>query len=390
MIENLLKKWALGIVLVLSAGFLVVHVIRAIEMRRLNNLTAKEFAASPRVDVVKVEKLPAIISLRLPGEVEAWHESNIYSRVDGYVSHWSVDIGDKVTHGQVLAELDTPDLDAKLIAAKAQLKAAEALVLARKADAKFAQSTSQRWGNSPKGVVSEQERTAKKSDYDSATAKLAEAQAQVNIASAEVERCTVLSQFKQVTAPYDGTITRRTLDIGDLVTSGSTNATSALFRISQADQVRVFVNIPQSEANAIKSNIIAQITVSDLPGRIFKGKVTRTTKAINKESRTLRAEIDVPNADHLLLPGMYVKVNFQLPTIGIGQIPAAAIVFRGHGPEVAVVNKNNQVNFRHVTIVNDNGSLLEIGSGIHIGDKIVLNISDQIEEGQIVIAQDVQ
>ena len=168
--------------------------------------------------------------MTLPGETAAWYESTIYARVDGYVATWNVDIGDHVKKGQVLATIDTPDLDAKLAAARAKVKASRALVVARQADADFAKTTYQRWKDSPKGVVSEQERDAKKAGYDSAVANLNEAKAQVGLDQADVDRYTALTQFKQVVAPYDGTITERHIDIGNLVTDGRTN-TTPLYRM---------------------------------------------------------------------------------------------------------------------------------------------------------------
>jgi RND family efflux transporter MFP subunit len=279
-----------------------------------------------------------------------------------------------VQKGQVLATIDTPDLDAQLVAAQAKLKAGDALV-------EFTKTTYDRWRNSPKGVVSEQEREAKKADYDSAIA-------QMGLDQADVDRYTTLAAFKQVTAPYDGTITERRIDIGNLVTAGSTSNTTSLYRIVQDDPIRVFVDVPQSAASDVKTDLLAHITASNVPNRIFEGKVTRTAEAINEQTRTLHVEVDIANPDHVLVSGMYVDVGFDLPTEGLIQIPAAALVFRSGGPQVAVVDKDNKVGFHKVTIVRDGGNAVEISSGIAAGDKIALNISSQIADGETVEAHE--
>ncbi len=365
-----LRMFAALIAIALIVGFLVVHHLKAKDQADLATATKESSTASRAVDIVTAETAPSSVPLTLPGETAAWYESVIYARVDGYVANWTANIGDHVEKGQVLATIETPDLDAQLMAAKAKLNAAQAQV-------EFTKSTYERWKDSPKGVVSQQEREAKKADYDSAVA-------QMGLDQADVDRYTTLAAFKQVTAPYDGIITERRIDIGNLVTAGSTSNTTPLYRIVQDDPIRVFVDVPQSAANDIKTDVPAHITASNVPNRIFEGKVARTADAINAQTRTLHVEVDIPNPDHALVSGMYVDVGFELPTEGLVQIPAAALVFRSAGPEVAVVDKDNKVTFHKVTIVRDGGNAVEISSGIAAGDKIALNISSQIADGETV------
>lgn len=378
------KRLAVVVAILLIAGFAVVQYGKSSYYKDLAATTSRDASAPPPVDVIVVKSAPATFPLTLPGETAGWYESTIYARVNGYVATWLVDIGDRVKRGQVLATIDTPELDAQLAAAQAKLKASQALVLARQADADFAKTTHERWKNSPKGVVSEQERDDKKAAYDKAVAQLNEAKAQVGLDKAEVGRYTALTEFKQVVAPYGGTITERRIDIGNLVTAGSGSTTTPLYRMVQDRSIRVFVDVPQSSAQDIKSGLPAQVVANHIPGRVFEGQVARTADSINQQTRTLRVEVDIPNDDHALVAGLYVNVTFQLPSEGLVQIPAAALVFRSSGPHVAVINKDNKVAFRKVTISRDDGKTVSIRSGIAEGDKVALNISSQIAEGQTI------
>ena len=385
--ERKLKRFAGIVAAVLIIGFLAIHHVKSVDQATLASAALKEASAPPPVDVITVQNSPSSFPLTLPGETAAWYESTIYARVDGYVGSWNVDIGDHVKKGQVLATIETPDLDAKLAAAQAKVKASIALVVARQADADFAKTTYQRWKDSPKGVVSEQERDAKKAGYDSAVAQLNQAKAQVGLDQAVVDRYTVLTQFKQVVAPYDGIITERHIDIGNLVTDGSAN-TTPLYRMVKDDPIRVFVNVPQSAASDIKVGASAKIKADNIPDHDFNGKITRTANSINPKTRTLRVEADIPNPDHALVPGMYVNVDFQVPSEGSVQVPAASLVFRSDGPHVGVVDNDNRITFRKVTIVRDNGSTVQLGPGVAAGDRVALNVSNQIVDGDTVEAHE--
>ncbi len=376
---------AAAVAIALGCGFLFVHHKNATTEANLASATRQEMSEKPRVDVVTVTPPTAMQPLMLPGETAAWYESTIYARVSGYVDKWFVDIGDQVKTGQTLATIDTPELDAELLAAKAKLKASEAQVAVKQAQANFAKTTYERWRGSPKGVVSEQEREDKKANSTEAAAELNAALAQVGLEQADVDRLSAFERFKQVTAPFDGTIIQRRIDIGNLVTAGSTASTTPLYRITKDDPMRVFVDAPQRVApELMKSGELVTITGNDLRNRRFEGKVARTAKAINPTSRTLRVEIDLPNPDHALVPGMYVQVSFELKNSGLVQVPAAALLFRSKGPQIAVIDENGVVSIKDVTIARDDGNVVEIGSGLAIGDKVALNLSTQIVDGEKV------
>ncbi len=371
--------------LALGAGFFFVHRNKMTAEARLAEVTRAAAAEAPRVDVITAGPAPARQTLNLPGETAAWYDSKIYARVSGYVDKWFVDIGDRVKTGQTLATIDTPELDAELLAAKAKLNASEAGVAVKQARADFAKTTYERWRDSPHGVVSEQEREDKKAGSAEAIAELAEARAQVVLDQAQVDRLAALTNFKQVQAPFDGTITERQIDLGDLVTAGSTANTSLLYKLSKDDPIRVFIPIPQSAAaQLMKVGTPAVVTWSDHSNQRFEGKVTRTARAINPRARTLRAEIDLPNPNHALLPGLYVEASFSLKNSGLIQVPAAALLFRSGAPQVAVINEKGVVEIKDVRIARDDGNVVQIATGLATGDRVALNLSSQIMAGEKV------
>ena len=377
-----MKLSAIALAILLVAGFVSVHVIKASGESRLQEATHAGASQRPTVNVITVQRPGTVRSLNLPGETAAWYESTLYARVNGYVAKWSVDIGEHVKKGQSLAAIETPELDADLVAARAELAAAQAQVTVRAAEAEFAKTTNERWRDSPKGVVSDQEREAKRSDYDSAVARLNAARAQVELDRAKVERFTALQQFKQVTAPFDGTVTERRIDVGNLVTAGSTTGNTLLYRISQETPMRVFVDAPQSvSGDLLKPGVAVQIKAGNLA---IAGQVSRTAKAIDTRARTLRVEVDIPNADQALVPGMYVDVTFSLSGSDHVQVPAAALVFRSSGPQVAVVDAGGRIGFRGVAIARDDGNMVELASGLAPGERVALNISSRIGDGDIV------
>ncbi|HYB33472.1 MAG TPA: efflux RND transporter periplasmic adaptor subunit [Steroidobacteraceae bacterium] len=380
-----LKRAARIAVIVLGAVFVLVSVDRFFKARSVARETREAAAVPPLVDVITAQAVGALQRLVLPGYTAAWHASTIYARVDGYVGNWFVDIGDRVKAGQVLALIETPDLDAELAAARAQLKAYQATVLVRKAETEFARTTYERWRDSPKGVVSEQEREEKKAGFDSAVARQRSAEADAALAQAQVNKYEALTQFKKVTAPYNGVITVRDIDIGNLVTAGSTSATTPLYVMTQNDPIRIFVDAPQSVADdLINSQAPVQVQTSAGVMRDYTGKVTRTSQALNPQARTLRVEVDIPNPKDEFVPGMYVKVGFGLPPRGLVQVPAAALVFRASGPQVALVERSGRLIFRDVTIGRDDGSVVELSAGVAPGDQLALNVSSQIADGELV------
>jgi RND family efflux transporter MFP subunit len=373
------------IAIVLGVGFFLVSRGKNAAEARLEDATRKDAGEAPAVDVFTVGRSLGTQSLKLPGETAAWNETAIYARVNGYVTKWFVDIGDNVTAGQTLAIIDTPELDAELLAAKAKLNASVAQVAVKQARADFAATTDERWRESPKGVVSDQERESKKAGSAEAIAELNAARAQVMLQQADVDRLTALTQFKEVKAPFDGTIVQRHIDIGNLVTAGSSANTTSLYELSQNNPMRIFVHAPQSAAaQLMRPGATAVITSSSQPDLHLEGKVARTAKAIDPGSRTIRIEIDIPNPSRSLVPGMYVQAAFELTGGAAIQIPAAALLYRSGGPQVAVIDETGAVAFKDVTIASDDGNVVAIDSDLAIGDKIALNLSSQITAGEKV------
>jgi RND family efflux transporter MFP subunit len=377
---------AAAIVAVLALAFVVVHTIKDRKFASLKEATAVHIEQAPAVEVTKVAYAPPTQMLSLPGETRGWYSSLIYARVNGYLAQWLVDIGDRVKKDQVLATIDTPDLDAQLAAAQAQLQAAEADAQVKEAEARFAKATFARWQTSPQGVVSDQDREDKKARFDTSNAQLNAARARAALSRAEVDRLRYLTRFKQVSAPFDGVITERRVDIGDLVTAGSTTGTTPLFAVAQYDQIRVFADVPQRLSVNLAVGNAAEITVSEYPDRIFAGTIARMSMAIDPHARTMRVEVDLPNADLALRPGMYVQTRFQLKPTKLVQVPAGAMLFRASGPQVAVIDGDQKVKFQDVTIARDNGKVVEIASGLSEGDTVAVNISNQIADGQKVLA----
>ena len=388
--EGRLRRFALRLAAFLLVAFVLVFAWKWRERHELATASSEEMAREPLVNVVVAHGAGngAAGTMTLPGETAAWFESTIFARVNGYVANWTADIGDHVRQGQVLATIETPELDAQLDAARAQINAAVAQVRVREAESELATTTYERWRDSPKGVVSDQEREEKKADFDSAVARLNAARAQVALEQAGVDRYLALTQFKRVTAPFDGLIIERRIDIGNLVTAGSTAATTPLYRVSQNRPMRVFVDAPQSVADELMApGTPVQIRTNGASGPEIGGTVARTARAINPQARTLKVEVDLPNSDGRLVPGMYVDVSFRLPERGLVQVPAAALVFRSGGPQVAVVDPDGRLHFRPVSIARDDGAFVQLGSGVRDGDQVVLNVNSRIADGDRVATQ---
>jgi RND family efflux transporter MFP subunit len=383
-----------AVALALGGGYLFVHHEKTASEAQLAETTKREASELPRVDVVTVGPAPSTQTLVLPGETAAWYTATIFARVSGYVGRWFHDIGDYVKKGQVLATIETPELDAEFNSAKAKLKVSEAQVLLKQAQLEFATTTYERWRDSPIGVVSEQEREDKKAKFGEAVAELEAAHAQAGLDQSLVDRAAAFESFKRVRAPFDGTIIERRVDLGDLVTAGSTTNTTVLYRMTLDDPLRVFVNAPQSTASQLmRVGTPGVITADYQANERFKGTVSRTSKAINPEVRTLRVEVDIRNPNHTLIPGTYVNVTFELKSGGLIEIPAAALLFRTKGPQVAVVKDivdgHGVVDIRDVTIGRDNGNVVEISAGLKKNDKVALNLSRRIVNGEKVEIRDV-
>jgi RND family efflux transporter MFP subunit len=376
---------AIAVLVALLLGFFIVERIRSHKQSELDAQTLAAAGAAPAVDVVRAQPAPQSRPLELPGETRGWYQTTIYARVPGYLANWLVDIGDKVGAGQLLCKIDTPDLDAQLAAAQAHLKVSQSQVEVEAANVSLARTTYDRWWNAqPANIVSEQERQEKKAAWEAASARRDAAESQVKLDQAELDRLNALEGFKQVTAPFDGVITARRIDIGDLVTAGSTTNTTSLYSIAQTDKIRVFVDVPQDAAMQITTGTAARIISADLDGHDFDGKVARTSVSIDPASKTMKVEVDLDNPQLLLVPGMYVRVTFKIHQPVWVQVPASAITFRSRGPQVAVITGDNQVSFHDISIAQDQGDVVYIGSGLAPGDRVALNISNQIDEGEKV------
>jgi RND family efflux transporter MFP subunit len=383
--ERYVAIFAIAVMAALLVGFLFVQRLRAHKQEALEDQTQSNASAAPAVDVMRAQRAPSSRPMELPGETRGWYQTTIYARVPGYLGKWLVDIGDKVQAGQLLCKIDTPDLDAQLAAAQAHLKSSQAQVEVENANLSLAKTTYDRWRNAqPANIVSEQEREEKKAAWQAASARRDAAESQVKLDQAEVDRLNALEGFKAVSAPFDGVITARRIDIGDLVTAGSTTNNTSLYSLAQTDKIRVFVDVPQDAAMQIAAGTAAQIASSDLSGHNFDGKVARTSSAIDPASRTMNVEVDLDNPQLLLVPGMYVRVTFKLHQPLWVQVPASAIMFRSSGPQVAVVGDGSEIKFQDISIAQDQGDVVYVGSGLEPGDRVALNISNQIGEGEKV------
>jgi RND family efflux transporter MFP subunit len=381
-----LRKAGIILAATLVVALLVVRLIGFFHERALAGQALTTVTAAHMVNVIAAAPVGSAQHFSLPGQTAAWHSSPLYARVNGYVEKWFVDIGDHVHSGDILASIDTPELDAQLSQARAQLTAAQAQVEVRKAAAVFSKTTYERWRDSPTGVVSAQERDEKQAAFASSTAQLQESEAQVALDRAQVDQYAALSAYKQVRAPFDGTITQRNIDIGNLVTAGSTSATMPLYVMTQNDPMRVMIEVPQSAANDLMQGQLP-VTVTAAGGGqelSYSGKVARTAQALNAQARTLQVEVDIPNAAAHWVPGMYVNANFDLPPRGLVQVPAAALLFRATGAQIATINEQGRVVMHDVVIARDDGNMVELSSGVKPGEKLILNLSSQISAGDPV------
>ena len=357
-----------GVALVIVAGLALGVIPR---LRAQSKLVAATQEVTLRtVTVTNATRLASSVQLALPGDVRAFEETKIYARADGYLLKWNSDIGAKVEAGQVLAEIDTPELDQELNQSRAALAQAQAnLVLAR--------SSAERWQRLLK------DRAVSQQEVDEKTSALAAREADVKAAEAAVARLEKLSSFKEVRAPFAGTITRRHVDTGALIRAGG-NA-SALFDLAQTDTLRVQVNVPQAYLRDIAIGSTVAIAVAEYPGRAFPGKVLRTSGAFDATTRTMLTEIEVPNRNVELFPGIHVDVQLTLaqanPPI---VVPARAVIIRGEGLQVAEVDDANAIRLQKVQAGRDLGRTVEIVSGLSDGARIVTNPTDTLVEGMPV------
>jgi len=331
-----------------------------------------EASAIPSVRVVHPALEPPQNDLALPSTLQAYIESPLFARTNGYLTRWYKDIGSRVKKGELLTDIETPEIDQELMQARAARDQAEAQL-------KLAQSSAKRWENLQKmDAVSQQETDERASSYAQGEANLA-------AATANVRRLEQLESFKHLYAPFAGVITRRNVDVGALVNAGNAGANQELFTIAQLDPIRVYVDVPENYSPSIHRGVQADIQIPELLGEHFAGSVVRTADSIDPATRTLRTEIDVPNPKGRLLPGSYAQVHFALKEqVQRVTLPVNTLLFRPEGPRAAVVDADSKVRLMPITIGRDFGTTVEVLSGVERNDSVVLSPSDSLEDAQQV------
>ena len=328
-----------------------------------------ETLAVPSVSVLHPTTEESSEDLVLPGNMQSYVETPIYARTNGYLRKWYFDIGSRVPKGALLAEIDTPEVDQQLSQAKADLNTSQA-------NTALAQTTSNRYSDLLKtDSVSQQE-------VDNTSGDLAAKRATENSSEANVRRLQDLESFKRIYAPFGGVITRRNVDIGNLINAGNGGVAQQLFVLAQIDPIRVYVNVPEADAPSIHQGLGAYLALTQFPGRHFEGKVVRTANAIDPATRTLLTEVDVPNKSGELLPGGYAEVHLEVKIAGARlQVPVNALLFRAEGLRAVTVDENHKTHLAPLSIGRDYGTTLEVLQGLKPDDYIVVNPADSLDEG---------
>jgi len=370
--------------------------------RALVSTIAETAASAPIVNVGRVHPAPAQSTVEFPCQTQAMVETPVYARADGYVRQRPRDIGDRVKKGDLLFEIETPELDqqieqanAALAQSKATLQQDEANLAAAQSNLKLADVTAKRWKNlSDKGVFSRQDLDEKvaalelaQANVKSAQENIRAAQSAINASQANLQRLEELKSFDRLTAPFDGVVTFRNTqaDIGTLITAGNTASSRELMRIAQIDTLRVYVTIAQTYAPLVHAGLPAELVVDELPGRAFHTKVDSIAHAVDESSRTMLALLFVKNENEALLPGMYAKARFSLPhAVNALMLPADALLLPKEGPQAAIVGPDRRVHFQKITLGRDYGSEIEVLSGLSDGDLVVLSPTDAVREGVLV------
>ena len=359
--------------LILLAILATLGIINAIHNRHERENTAKAVqAGAVTVQVVKPSRSPAVFDFSLPGSAEALSTATLYARINGYLKRRLVDIGDRVEAGQLLAEIDAPDIDAQLNQARGQLEQYRAaLGIARVTFEREQRLLEQK-------VVSKQE-------YDQSEATLNQGRANVTAAEANVQNLTAQQGFEKIIAPFTGVITSRFLDQGALIAGGGGSTAPSIYTEVQSDVLRVYIYVPQAYIANINVGQEVEITASEYPQKVFKGRVTRTADALDPTARTMRTEIQLPSENGKLVPGMYLSVRFKVQQAEPALVvPANTVDIRREGPRVAVVDAGNKLRFQQVTLGRDFGKTIEIVAGLSGDENLVVNPNTDMVEGEKV------
>jgi len=401
----------LGLLLLLAILFLAGYLPRHKREQGINREAKEEETSLPIVTVTQVKHSAPTSELLLPGNITPLTEAYIYARAAGYLKRRYVDIGDRVREGQLMAEIEAPDLDQQVVQGRASLQQARATLGQTQASLEQSQAqqhltgvTLARWKTLvARGVLSQQEGDQKQADYDNATAlvhvgeaNIRAAQDNVRASEANVARLVELQGFEKIRAPFTAVVTARSVDVGSLIAangsgqgnpnlgsnSSGASGSGELFRVAQIGRLRILVNVPQSAAPAIHVGLPANITLQEFSRRKVVGKVTRTSNSLDQNTRTLLTEVQVDNRDGTLLPGMYVQLQFINERVDPPiLIPGDSMVVRSKGPEVAILAQGNKVHFVPITVGRDYGTDIEVTSGLNGGEYVVVNPSDDVREG---------
>ena len=390
------RSWLMGGVAVMLLGTLAWGVWRHVQTSNQAHATQQaQQDDRPSVRVTPATSEPGPVEVALPGTTAPLDIAHLYARATGFVGERLVDIGDRVKPGDLLLRINAPDLDAQLAQAAAQLGQTRAAQLQAQASLESARSnidlarvTNQRtstlagqgWETRQNADNTRANVAAGTAGVDSAQAGITVAEANVAAQMATVQRLQALVGYERVTAPIGGVVTARSVDMGDLVNADAGGGT-ALLTVQNDDVLRVQVYVPQSDAVALRDGLDARVTVPELPGQIFPGRVARSSVALDPTSRTVLTEIDVPNADHRLRPGLYVQVRIEVPRATPAvTVPDEAVILNADGPQVAVLD-GDHVDLRRIEIARDFGTTVEIRSGLHGGEQVVLSPPAQLVDG---------
>lgn len=371
-LRHSLRRIGIGAACVLGLIVVVGSYVRFSQADDLKTWTATEDI--PTVALIKPMAGGRGQALTLPGTLQAYYDAPIYSRVAGYVHAWYKDIGAHVKRGELLATIDTPELDQQIAQARADLSAAQAAQ-------KLSATTAERWKSLlPLDAVSKQDAEEKEADLASKTGA-------VNAAKANLDRLLAMKTFARIVAPFDGVVTKRTIDIGALVNVGSSAGGVPLFAVSDVHALRVYVDVPQSYSAQIRPGMKVSLSVPEYPARTFPAKLVSTSGAISAQSSTMLVEFVADNGAGLLKPGDYVQVRMQLPTAAATaalRLPASALMFRAAGLEVATLGAHDRIVMKPITIATDMGNQVIVGSGLKPTDRVVDNPPDSLSNGDQV------